>query len=45
MQNRYNLPSVVGSLVEWLVIAVVAGGGALAVADPNLIEVLVTAEL
>jgi hypothetical protein len=45
MQNRHDLPPVVGSLVEWLVIAVVAGAGALAVADPALIEVLVTAEL
>jgi hypothetical protein len=45
MQNRYDLPSVGGSLVEWLVIAVVAGVGVLAVADPGLIEVLVTAEL
>jgi hypothetical protein len=45
MQNRHDLPRVVGSLVEWLVIAVVAGAGALATADPALIEVLVTAEL
>ena len=45
MQNRYDLPSVGGSLVEWLVIAVVAGVGVLAVADPGLVEVLVTAEL
>jgi hypothetical protein len=45
MQNRYDLPRVGGSLVEWLVIAVVAGMGVFAVADPGLIEVLVTAEL
>jgi hypothetical protein len=32
-------------MVEWLVIAAVAGIGVFAVADPGLIEVLVTAEL
>jgi hypothetical protein len=45
MQNCYDLPHVGGFLVEWLVIAVVAGVGVLAVADPGLIEMLVTAEL
>jgi len=40
MQNRYDLPRVGGSLVEWLVIAVVTGMGVFAVA-----EVLVTANL
>jgi hypothetical protein len=45
MQDRYDLPRVRGSLVEWLVIAVVAGMGVLAVAEPGLIEVLFTAEL
>jgi len=45
MQNRYDLPRVGGSLVGWLVIAVVVGMGVFAGADPGLIEVLVTAEL
>jgi Tfp pilus assembly protein PilV len=45
MQNRDDLHPVGGSLVEWLVIAVVASMGVLAVADPSMIEVLLTAEL
>jgi hypothetical protein len=45
MQNGYALLRVGGSLVEWLVIAVVAGAGAFAVAEPALVAVLVTAEL
>jgi hypothetical protein len=45
MRDRYDLPRVRGFLVEWLVVAVVAGMGVLAVAEHGLIEVLFTAEL
>ena len=43
-QNPYHSPRV-GGLVVWLVIAVVAGMGLLALIDPGSIDVLVTAEL
>jgi hypothetical protein len=44
-QDRYDRPSVAGSVVVWLVIAVVAGIGLLGLLDPGSIEPLVTAEL
>jgi hypothetical protein len=43
-QNPHDWPRV-GGLVVWLVIAVVAGMGLLALLDPGSIDVLVTAEL
>jgi hypothetical protein len=44
-QNQYDWPRVGGSVVVWLVIAVIAGIGLLGVLDPGSIEALVTAEL
>jgi hypothetical protein len=44
-QDRIDWPRVGGSVVVWLVIAVVAGMGLFALFDPGSIEVLVTAEL
>jgi hypothetical protein len=44
-QNRYDWPSVGGSVVVWLVIGVVAGLGLLGVVAPGSIEALVIAEL
>ena len=44
-QNPYDWPHVGGLVVVWLVIAVVAGMGLLALIDPGSIDVLVTAEL
>jgi hypothetical protein len=38
-------PQVGGFVVEWLVIAVVAGTGVVALLDPGSIEALFTAEL
>jgi hypothetical protein len=43
-QNPYDWPHA-GGLVVWLVIAVVAGMGLLALLDPGAVDVLVTAEL
>jgi hypothetical protein len=44
-QNPYDWPHVGGFVVVWLVIAVVAGMGLVALVDPGSIDVLVTAEL
>jgi hypothetical protein len=44
-QNRYDWPHVGGSVVVWLVIAVVAGMGLFAFFDPASIDVLVATEL
>jgi hypothetical protein len=44
-QDPYDWPRVGGVVVVWLVIAVVAGTGLLALFDPGSIQVLVTAEL
>ena len=44
-QNLYDWPQVGGFVVVWLVIAVVAGMGLVALFDPGSIDVLVTAEL
>ena len=44
-QNPYDWPGVGGSVVVWLVIAVVAGMGVLALLDPGSVDVLVAAEL
>jgi hypothetical protein len=44
-KNRYDRPAVAGSVVVWLVIAVVAGIGLLGLLDPGSIEPLVIAEL
>ena len=44
-QDRYDWPHVGGSVVVWLVIAVVAGMGLLTLVDPGSIAPLVTAEL
>ena len=44
-QNPYDWPHVGGLVVVWLVIAVVAGMGLLALIDPGSIDVLVTGEL
>ena len=44
-KDRYDWPQVGGVVVVWLVIAVVAGMGFLALFDPGWIDVLVTAEL
>ena len=44
-QNPNDWPQVGGFVVVWLVIAVVAGMGLLALLDPGSIDVLVTAEL
>ena len=44
-QDPYDWPRVGGFVVVWLVIAVVAGMGLLALFDPGSIQVLVTAEL
>jgi hypothetical protein len=44
-QNPYNWPYVGGVVVVWLVIAVVAGMGLLALLDPGAVDVLVIAEL
>jgi hypothetical protein len=44
-QDRYDWPRMGGLVVEWLVIAAVAGLGLLALLDPDSIEVLFTAEL
>ena len=44
-QDPYDWPRVGGFVVVWLVIAVVAGMGLLALFDPGSIQVLVTAGL
>jgi hypothetical protein len=44
-KDRYDWPQVGGSVVVWLVIAVVAGVGLLGLLDPAALEVLVTTEL
>ena len=44
-ENPYDWPDVGGSVVVWLVIAVVAGMGVLALLDPGSVDVLVAAEL
>jgi hypothetical protein len=44
-QDRYDWPRMRGLAMEWLVIAVVAGIGLLALLDPDSIEVLFSAEL
>jgi hypothetical protein len=44
-QDRHDRPQVGGSVLVWLVIAVVAGVGLFALLDPGSIDVLVTAEL
>jgi hypothetical protein len=44
-QDRNIPPQVGGSVVVWLVIAVVAGIGLLGLVDPGSIELLVTAEM
>lgn len=44
-QDRYDRPHVGGSVVVWIVIAVVAGIGLLGLFDPGSIEMLVTAEM
>jgi hypothetical protein len=44
-QNPYDWPHRGGFVVVWLVFAVVAGIGLLALFDPGSINVLVTAEL
>jgi hypothetical protein len=43
--DTYEWSQVGGFVVEWLVIAAVAGIGLLALLDPGSIEVLFTAEL
>jgi hypothetical protein len=43
--NPFHRPHVGGFVVVWVVIAVVAGMGFLALFDPGSIDVLVTAEL
>jgi hypothetical protein len=44
-QDPYDWPRVGGVVVVWLVIAVVAGMGLLALFGPGSIQVLITAEL
>jgi hypothetical protein len=44
-QSPYDWPHVGGFVVVWLVIAVVAGMGLLALVDPGSIDVLVATEL
>jgi hypothetical protein len=44
-KNPEDWPHFGGFVVVWLVIAVVAGMGVLALVDPGAIDVLVTAEL
>jgi hypothetical protein len=44
-QDPYDWPRVGGSVVVWIVIAVVAGVGLIGLFDPGSMQVLVTAEL
>ena len=44
-QNPYDWSRVGGSVMVWLVIAMVAGMGVLALFDPGSVDVLVAAEL
>jgi hypothetical protein len=44
-QNPYDWSHVGGSVMVWLVIAMVAGMGVLALFDPGAVDVLVAAKL
>jgi hypothetical protein len=44
-KDRYDWPRVGGSVVVWLVIAVIAGAGLVGALDPGSITALVAAEL